>query len=143
VISFFGVLKAAGTVVNYSPLDAAKVLEHKIEDSRTDILITLDMASLYPQMAAMLGKTRLKKLVVGSLAEVTADPDAVISEMKAARQLGEVAWDDRHVSFDHLMHNDGAFEAYPSPIRPRPLPYSSIPAARRGCPRVRCSRTPI
>ena len=33
VISFFGVLKAGGTVVNYSPLDAAKVLEHKIEDS--------------------------------------------------------------------------------------------------------------
>jgi hypothetical protein len=113
VISFFGVLKAGGTVVNYSPLDAAKVLEHKIEDSRTDILITLDMASLYPQMAAMLGKTRLKKLVVGSLAEITADPDAVISEMKAARQLCEVAWDDRHVSFGQLIHNDGAFEAYP------------------------------
>jgi len=113
VISFFGVLKAGGTVVNYSPLDAAKVLEHKIEDSRTDILITLDMASLYPQMAAMLGKTRLKKLVVGSLAEITADPDAVISEMKAARQLSKVAWDDRHVSFGQLIHNDGAFEAYP------------------------------
>jgi long-chain acyl-CoA synthetase len=67
LVAFFGVLKAGGTVVNYSPLDAAEVLEHKIEDSRTDILITLDMASLYPQMAAMLGKTRLKKLVVGSL----------------------------------------------------------------------------
>jgi long-chain acyl-CoA synthetase len=65
LVAFFGALKAGGTVVNYSPLDAAKVLEHKIEDSRTDILITLDMASLYPQMAAMLGKTRLKKLVVG------------------------------------------------------------------------------
>ncbi len=60
IITFFGVLKAGGTVVNYSPLDAARVLEHKIEDSRTDFLITLDMASLYPQMAAMLGKTRLK-----------------------------------------------------------------------------------
>src|SRR6478672_4988519 len=112
-IAFFGVLKAGGTVVNYSPLDAARVLEHKIEDSRTDFLITLDMASLYPQMAAMLGKTRLKKLVVGSLAEITADPDVVISEMKAARQLCEVAWDDRHVSFGQLIHNDGAFEAYP------------------------------
>ena len=36
LIAFFGVLKAGGTVVNYSPLDAATVLEHKIEDSRTD-----------------------------------------------------------------------------------------------------------
>src|SRR6476619_8299565 len=73
IIAFFAVLKAGGTVVNYSPLDAATVLEHKIEDSRTDLLITLDMASLYPQMAAMLGKTRLKKLVVGSVAELAAD----------------------------------------------------------------------
>uniref|UniRef100_UPI0013D38B75 AMP-binding protein n=1 Tax=Escherichia coli TaxID=562 RepID=UPI0013D38B75 len=32
MIAFFGILKAGGTVVNYSPLDAAKVLEHKIED---------------------------------------------------------------------------------------------------------------
>jgi len=54
LVGLFGVLKAGGTVVNYSPLDAAKELEHKIEDSRTDFLITLDMASLYPQMAAML-----------------------------------------------------------------------------------------
>ena len=109
VIAFFGVLKAGGTVVNYSPLDAAKVLEHKIEDSRTDFLVTLDMASLYPQMAAMLGKTRLKKLIIGSLAEMTAAPDAVAAEMRSARQLSEVAWDDRHISLasDHHGRSSG------------------------------------
>jgi long-chain acyl-CoA synthetase len=112
-IAFFGVLKAGGTVVNYSPLDAAKVLEHKIEDSRTDFLITLDMASLYPQMAAMLGKTRLKKLVVGTLAELTGNPDAVMTELKASRQLSDIAWDDRQISFAHLLDNDGACQAYP------------------------------
>ena len=63
VIAFFGVLKAGGTVVNYSPLDAAKVLQHKIDDSRTDFLFTLDLAALYPQMAGMLGTTRLRKLI--------------------------------------------------------------------------------
>ncbi len=113
IITFFGVLKAGGTVVNYSPLDAARVLEHKIEDSRTDFLITLDMASLYPQMAAMLGKTRLKKLVVGNLAELTADPDTVMTEMKASRQLSDVVWDDRQISFAQLLHNDGDFQPYP------------------------------
>src|SRR4029077_11022088 len=111
---FFGVLKAGGTVVNYSPLDAAKVLEHKIEDSRTDFLVTLDMASLYPQMAAMLGKTRLKKLVVGSLAELTADPDTVLAEMKAGRHMSDLVWDDRQISFAQLLQNDGNFQAYPA-----------------------------
>src|SRR5258705_1974060 len=107
IIAFFGVLKAGGTVVNYSPLDAAKVLEHKIEDSRTDFLITLDLASLYPQMAAMLGKTRLKKLIIGSLAEMTAAPDAVAAEMRSGRQLSEGAWDDRHISFAGVLDNEG------------------------------------
>ena len=112
IIAFFAVLKAGGTVVNYSPLDAAAVLEHKIEDSRTDFLITLDLAVLYPQMETMLGKTRLKKLIVGSMAEMTSTPDAVTAAMKAARQLSEIVWDDRHISFAKLLDNDGSYKVY-------------------------------
>ena len=52
LIAFFGVLKAGGRVVNYSPLDAARELEFKIGDSETDILVTLDVTALYPKMAA-------------------------------------------------------------------------------------------
>ena len=113
IISFFGVLKAGGTVVNYSPLDAAKVLEHKIEDSQTDFLITLDLAALYPQMAPMLGNTRLKKLIVGNVAEMSAAPAAVSAELRAAKQLSDVPKNDQHVSFAELLDNDGAYEAYP------------------------------
>ena len=99
-IAFFGVLKAGGTVVNYSPLDAERVLEHKIENSETDVLVTLDLGALYPQMARLLGRSRLKKLVVGSLAEFAAQPDAVRAHLQKAGQLSAVASDDKHVSFD-------------------------------------------
>ena len=54
-IGFLGVLRAGGTVVNYSPLDAERTLAHKIEDSETDIMLTLDLASLYPRMAGLVG----------------------------------------------------------------------------------------
>jgi long-chain acyl-CoA synthetase len=107
VIAFFAVLKAGGTVVNYSPLDAAGVLEHKIEDSRTDILITLDLTSLYPQIAAMLGKTRLEKIVVGGLGEFSASPDAVSAQMKATKSAVEVPDDEHHIRFAALLDNDG------------------------------------
>ena len=114
LIAIFAVLKAGGTVVNYSPLDAAQVLEHKIEDSRTDVLITLDMASLFPQMAHMLGHTRLKKLVVGSLAEMTGAPREVAAQMKTKGQLADVWWDDpRIVRFAQLQDNDGRYTAHP------------------------------
>jgi len=113
LVGLFGVLKAGGTVVNYSPLDAAKELQHKIEDSRTDFLITLDMATLYPQMAAMLSKTRLKKLIVGSLGEMSAQPDAVNAQMQATKQLSSVPNDDRHITFQALLDNDGIYRSYP------------------------------
>ena len=111
LISFFGVLKAGGTVVNYSPLDAARVLEHKIEDSRTDFLITLDLASLYPQMAGMLGTTRLKRLIVGNMEEMAA-PGTDPATMKAGKRV-EMPDDDHHLSFAALLANDGAFEPHP------------------------------
>ena len=86
-IAFFGILKAGGTVVNYSPLDAAAVLEHKVEDSETDLLFTLDMKSLFPQMHAMLGHTRLRGLIVGSYGDFAADPAAIAESQRASGDL--------------------------------------------------------
>ncbi len=90
IVSFFGILKAGGTVVNYSPLDAAKVLEHKIEDSQTDIMVTLDLVALYPQMAGMLGKTRLKKIVYGSLTDVLPWPKSWLFPLAKGKEIAKV-----------------------------------------------------
>jgi long-chain acyl-CoA synthetase len=113
VIAFFGVLKAGGTVVNYSPLEALRGLQFKIEDSETDILVTLDVASLYPQADTLLGSTRLKRLIVGEFAEWAAAPGPVGAHMTSARMLSEVKYDERHIAFRDLLANDGRFEAYP------------------------------
>lgn len=113
IISFFGVLKAGGTVVNYSPLDAEKVLGHKLEDSETDIIVTLDLQLLYPQMRNMLGKTRLQKIVLGSIAEMSAHPEPVNAQLKQAGMLAEVQWDAQHVKFSQLLDNDGTYQEYP------------------------------
>ena len=113
VISFFGILKAGGTVVNYSPLDAEKVLEHKVDDSETDILVTLSLASLYPNMKGLLGKTRLQHLVVGTLGEFSAMPAAVDAKMAADGQSVAVAFDAQQHSFEQLLANDGQHQVWP------------------------------
>ena len=102
-VMFFAVLKAGGTVVNYSPLDAANVVRHKIADSETDIMVTLDLASLYPMMDDMLQTTRLRCLVVGNLAEMT---DGVAAAAPA--RVDDIAWDDRRISFRNLVAGDAA-----------------------------------
>ena len=111
-IAFFGVLKAGGTVVNYSPLDAERVLAHKVEDSETDLLVTLDLAALYPQMRRLLGASRLKKLIVGNLADYAGQPAAVHAHLQATQQLVDVPQDERHVRFDALLANRADFEAH-------------------------------
>ena len=108
-IAFFATLKAGGTVVNYSPLDAERVLAHKIEDSETDLLVTLDLVVLYPQMARLLGASRLKKLIVGSMGDYSAQPAGVRAHLQGAGQLAPVAVDDKHVAFDSLLANDGDY----------------------------------
>src|SRR5580658_4005139 len=81
VIAFFGVLKAGGAVVNYSPLDALATLQLKVNDSETDILVSLDLAALYPQAEKLLGSTRLKTLIIGEFDEMTPAPEPVKAQM--------------------------------------------------------------
>src|SRR5277367_5029670 len=113
VIAFFGVLKAGGVVVNYSPLDALSTLQLKVEDSETDILVSLDVASLYPQAEKLLASTRLKTLIVGEFAEMTPAPEAVKAQMTAAGMLANVQHDERHIAFRDLIDNDGNYQVHP------------------------------
>jgi len=112
-IAFFGVLRAGGTIVNYSPLDAAATLEHKIADSRTEILVSLDLQALYPQIAGVLDRTGISRVILGDLAEFSAAPAGVRAHLSAANQIAEVEPDPRHMSFAALIDNDGVATALP------------------------------
>ncbi len=112
-IAFFGALKAGATVVNYSPLDAERVLAHKIADSDTELLVTLDLVTLYPVMARLLGTARLERLIVGGFGDFAAQPAAVRAGLAAAGQGAAVEWDAKRSSFESLLDNDGVFESVP------------------------------
>ena len=114
LIAFFGVLKAGGCIVNYSPLDADRELEFKIGDSETDILVTLDVAALYPKIARMKGKTRLKKLIVGSIADYLPWPKNWLYPLAKKKELSVWPRDDWHMSFKDLLANDGKYQPHPA-----------------------------
>ena len=107
-IGFLGVLRAGGTVVNYSPLDAERTLAHKIEDSETDIMLTLDLASLYPRMAGLVGTTRLRHVVVGQFTEfcgpVSVEQAGMLGPSVPVEQGGHIS------SFASLLDNQGVYE---------------------------------
>lgn len=108
-LGFLAILKAGAVIVNYSPLDAGAVLEHKIGDSHTDLILTLDTPELFGKMNAFLDSTRLKALVVGSSGDFG---------LGAAAQAGSVdlvAWDERRISFAALLEPRSSNGAAPAP----------------------------
>ncbi|MEP3247599.1 MAG: long-chain fatty acid--CoA ligase [Sneathiella sp.] len=113
IVCFYGILKAGGTVVNYSPLDAERELVHKIEDSQTDFMVTLDLEVLYPNLKALLGKTRLKKLIIGNLKEVLPFPKNFLYPIVKSKEISDIPNDAQHMTYKSLLANDGDFEAVP------------------------------
>ncbi|MEI9916451.1 MAG: hypothetical protein WDN29_12360 [Methylovirgula sp.] len=60
-------LKAGGIVVNFNPLQVEREIARQIEDSGTTIMVTLDVAKIYPKIAEALDTTSLERVVICSL----------------------------------------------------------------------------
>ena len=109
VVAFFGILKAGGTVVNYSPLYSEEELLHQIEDSETDIMVTLGLKALYPKMAAMLRDSRVGTLVVGALQDALPFPKNLLFPLLKSGDIAKVPNDSSHVAFRQLLNNEGSY----------------------------------
>lgn len=64
IVVYFGILKAGGTVVNYNPAYVEGDLINQVEDSETDIMVTLDVPALLEKTTALLDKTRVDHVIV-------------------------------------------------------------------------------
>ncbi len=107
VIAYCGALRAGAIVVNYSPLYAEPQLRHQVDDSGTEIMVTLDVALLYPKVVAMVGNTALKRLVVGTLPEVLPFPKNLLYPIVKRSEIWRGPRDPNDVAFADLIDNDG------------------------------------
>src|SRR5258708_16508129 len=74
VVCFFAVLMAGGRVVNFSPLAAPRELKYQIADSDAQVMVTLGLPTLYPQVAALKGTVKYDTLIVCSLEDFLPAP---------------------------------------------------------------------
>jgi long-chain acyl-CoA synthetase len=117
VIAYFAVLKAGGTVVNFNPLYAETEIRHQIEDSGVAMMVTLDLAALYPNVARFLGRAGLERIVVCPMADLLPFPKNLLFPLLKRKEIAAVPSDERHIPFARLVANDGRFA--PPPIDPR------------------------
>jgi len=111
LVCFFGVILAGGRVVNFSPLYAPRELLGQLLDSETEVMVTLDLPQLYPQIAALRGKGKLHTVVVASLADFMPEPVVRVVAGPAAERLSGPG---REIDFAALLENDGIV---PQPVR--------------------------
>ncbi|PJB73779.1 MAG: dicarboxylate--CoA ligase PimA [Alphaproteobacteria bacterium CG_4_9_14_3_um_filter_47_13] len=107
LISYYAVLKAGGTVVNYNPLYAARELRNQIEDSDTDMMITLDLKVLYDTMQLMRSETRLNKIIVCSFTDILPFPKNILFRLAKGRELAKKEKTEHILFFCDLIRNDG------------------------------------
>ncbi|MFK7840450.1 MAG: long-chain fatty acid--CoA ligase [Bdellovibrionales bacterium] len=106
-VAYYGILKAGATVVNYNPLYAEAELRHQIEDSDTDIFVTLDLKLMTDKAVKMLSDTRLKKLIICPFIDILPFPKNILFPIFKGKDRGKVTFNKRILSYDSLMENDG------------------------------------
>lgn len=116
VISYYAILKAGGTVVNYNPLYAQEELEHQVNDSGTSIMITLALKQLYPKLAKCLGATCLKHIIVSEFQEALPLPKRLLFPLARKADIAQWPEDDKHTGFASLMATE--LHSWPLTIDP-------------------------
>ncbi len=103
VICYYAILMAGGTVVNFSPLYSEPELLAQVEDSETEIMVTLDLKQLYPNMAKVLAASSLHTLVVSSLADVLSPLKALAFRLFKSSMVSDVPDNAAHVRYSWLV----------------------------------------
>jgi long-chain acyl-CoA synthetase len=106
VICFFGVLMAGGCIVNFSPLAAPRELEYQLADAEVEVMVTLASPTLYPRAAALLGRAKLRTIVVCSLEDFLQKP---VAQSLAATLTERTVVPGSEIDFAELIATDGTF----------------------------------
>lgn len=107
LIFFYAILKTGATVVNFNPLYAEKELIHQIEDSETDIMVTLDLKILQEKTEPLLSKTRLKTIITCPMADILPFPKNALFSLFKSGDVAKVPNDEHHISFSDIIDNNG------------------------------------
>lgn len=113
LVAYYGALKAGMTVVNYNPLYALDELEYQINDSETEIMVTLDLKATYDKVGAMLSRTKtLNHIIVCRFVDVLPFPKNLLFPVIKGKEIAKWPRDSHHIDLDDLMN----FTAKPTPV---------------------------
>ncbi|WP_274364155.1 long-chain-fatty-acid--CoA ligase [Paenibacillus thermotolerans] len=103
VIAYFGTLLAGGIVVQTNPLYKEHELRHQLEDSGAKAIVVLNL--LFKRVQTVLPRTRLRHIIVTSIADYLPFPKNLLYPIKVKRdgQHVDVPYSDDILAFKRLL----------------------------------------
>jgi long-chain acyl-CoA synthetase len=108
VAAYYGALSIGATIVNFSPLYSVEELAQQVEDSGTRILFTISATALLPNAIAVMERTGIERLVVGSVAGALPGGKSLFYRLFRRSDIAARPDDARIMAFSRLIANDGA-----------------------------------
>jgi long-chain acyl-CoA synthetase len=87
IVYYFAILKIGGIVVNYNPLYAIDELAFQIKDSKTEIMVTLDLKVLFDKVEALLKDAVLARAVVAPFTSLLPATKSVLFRLFKSKEL--------------------------------------------------------
>ena len=107
VIFYFAALRIGATVVNFNPLYVEREIAFQIDDSQTEIMVTMDLQLIYPKIATMLTQTQsLKKIIVCPMAQILPPVKSFAFRVLKRRDIATIK-EEQTVTYKQVMENDG------------------------------------
>jgi long-chain acyl-CoA synthetase len=103
IVAYYGILRAGATVVNYNPLYSPRELEHQIQDSKTEVMVTLSLKMLYDKLALMLDKTCLHTIIVSEMSDGLSLAKGTLFNLAKSKDIADIPFDDAHVPYARMM----------------------------------------
>jgi len=110
VIAYFAAMKTGATVVNFNPLYTMREIRDQIIDSGATVMVTIDLKTIYPKVAAALDGTTLKSIVVCSLSDALPTVKELLFNVLKRHQIADIGEDLRITPFDKLVSQGSRFE---------------------------------
>lgn len=103
IISYYAILKAGGTVVNFSPLYSIPELKHQIEDSDVAMIVTFNLKILYPKVKELLGTKNFRKIIVGKMHHTLPPLKKILFPIVKMKELVNIEYDESNICWGELL----------------------------------------
>lgn len=87
VIYYFAILKAGGVVVNFNPLYTIEELAYQVRDSGVELMVTLDLKTLFDKVEQLVADSVLKRALVCSFPALLPSTKAALFKLFKSKEL--------------------------------------------------------